>query len=422
LWDVFEAAKPRKQLDMFRKYADRSEELTQRFAEALARLSRQMLRKDLALACEIALTLQLHRCQTEFQVLDPLPMLRAEDGAELIASIADRATREHALEQLRQHEPAWVERYVAILGFESDARVLNRIYDCLQEVDAERLDALVRDTVTRPNSRARFFAWICREMLARPELEKRGDAAFLRRILDALTSEHFKGLHPGMRELFDVGKLGDAIIRKMSAEQAALLLKSLGREIGLEGHRKDSLRSLILQLHPGLEKRETDVLYVTVESLERKRAELEKLVREDIPQNTEEIRTAAAHGDLRENFEYKSARDRQEMLSSRAKTLHDELLRARTLDASQIDASVVRVGTCVTLQPANGNGRARQLTILGPWDSDPENDVLSYQAPSIESLLGKDQGDVVSFANQDWTVQKIAIWQQDASLSKDAHA
>ena len=58
-----------------------------------------------------------------------------------------------------------------------------------------------------------------------------------------------------------------------------------------------------------------------------------------------EIRKAAAHGDLRENFEYKAAREKQEMLSSRAKNLHDELRRARALDAGGIDASAIRVGT-----------------------------------------------------------------------------
>jgi transcription elongation GreA/GreB family factor len=416
LWEAFEAARPAEQLDIFRQHTDRSEDLTQRFAENLAQLSRQMLRKNPALATEISLTLQMQEAQTEFQRLDPIPLLRAADGATLISNIGDRATREVALDLLRQHEPTWIECFTEIVGTETDARVLSRLYDALQQEAPKELEALVRETFTRPSSRPRFFVWLCREMQSRPELLRRADGPLLRRIIDALTDESFKGLHASLRELFDVGRLVDHIVKEMSDRQAAQVLKSLEREIGLEGHRKDSLARLIHQLHPHLEQDDSDILYVTRESIERKRAELEKLVKQDIPQNTEEIRKAAAHGDLRENFEYKSARDRQEMLSSRAKTLHDELSRVRALDASQIDASVVRVGTRITLQPHNASGEPRHLTILGPWDSDPERDVLSYLAPSIEPLLGRSPGDTVSFANQDWTVQKIDVWR---SLDKD---
>jgi transcription elongation GreA/GreB family factor len=74
----------------------------------------------------------------------------------------------------------------------------------------------------------------------------------------------------------------------------------------------------------------------------------------------------------------------------------------------------------VTLQPHNVSGEARHLTILGPWDSDPENDVLSYLAPSIEPMLGKSTGDTVSFGNQDWTVQQIDVWRsQGVEPTKD---
>jgi transcription elongation GreA/GreB family factor len=373
-----------------------------------------------ALAAEISLTLQMQEAETEFQRLDPVPLLRAADGATLVSRIGDRATRELALDLLRQNEPAWVDCYTEILSSETDARVLGRLYDVLLQEAPDTLEMLVRETFTRPSSRPRFFVWLCREMQGREELLKRADGPLLRRIIDALTDESFKGLHASLRELFDVGRLVDHIAKEMSDQQAAQLLKSLNREMGLEGHRKDSLARLIHQLHPHLEEEDRDILYVTPEALERKRAELEKLVKQDIPENTEEIRKAAAHGDLRENFEYKSARDRQEMLSSRAKSLHDELARVRAIDASQIDPSVIRVGTRVTLQPHNVSGEARHLTILGPWDSDPENDVLSYLAPSIEPMLGKSPGDTVSFGNQDWTVQQIDVWRsQGAEPTKD---
>jgi transcription elongation GreA/GreB family factor len=128
-----------------------------------------------------------------------------------------------------------------------------------------------------------------------------------------------------------------------------------------------------------------------------------------LPRNAEEIRKAAAHGDLRENFEYKAARERHEMLSSRAKSLHDELRRARALDPATIDASRVRVGTRVVLEPQDGGSR-RALTILGPWDSDPKNGVVSYLAPAVQALLGKSPGDPVAFLDGRFVVASIEVW------------
>ena len=73
-------------------------------------------------------------------------------------------------------------------------------------------------------------------------------------------------------------------------------------------------------------------------------------------------------GDLSENFEYKSARQRAEYLSARVGKLQSELSNVRVLDPAQIDTSAVRVGTKVAL--SNGDIR-REVTILGPWESDP---------------------------------------------------
>ena len=122
------------------------------------------------------------------------------------------------------------------------------------------------------------------------------------------------------------------------------------------------------------------------------------------------VRRAAAHGDLRENFEYHAARQRQEMLSSRAKTLHDELQRARALDPASIDPSVIRVGTRVQLTALHAGEMPLHLTILGPWDSDPAQGIVSYLAPAVDALMGKRVGDAVRFGEQDFRVARIDVW------------
>ena len=149
---------------------------------------------------------------------------------------------------------------------------------------------------------------------------------------------------------------------------------------------------------------------MTQEALEKKRLEFEKLVREDIPHATKEIQRTREYGDLRENFEYHAARHRQEMLSSRAKTLHDELSAVRVIDPATVDASKISIGTRVTLRPKDGGEALLTLTILGQWDSDPAKNVLSYTSAAGALLLNAALGATVVFNEKDYVVDKIEVW------------
>jgi transcription elongation GreA/GreB family factor len=149
-------------------------------------------------------------------------------------------------------------------------------------------------------------------------------------------------------------------------------------------------------------------VFVSASALAARQAEFARLTTIDIPHNTEEIMKARAHGDLRENFEYHAARARQEMLSSRAKTLHDELQFARPIDFGRIDPSVVCIGTAVRLAPEE-DGEEVTVTILGPWDSDPAKNVLSYLAPAAAGLLGKKTGDKAVLNEKPYVVAGIEV-------------
>ncbi|HYK41897.1 MAG TPA: GreA/GreB family elongation factor, partial [Thermoanaerobaculia bacterium] len=129
----------------------------------------------------------------------------------------------------------------------------------------------------------------------------------------------------------------------------------------------------------------------------------------DLPANAEAMRTAKEHGDLRENFEYQSARQKHEYLSARIATLADELSRTRALDPARIDTAEVRVGTRVVLREIEG-GAERVAVILGPWDSRPEENVYSYQSEFAEGLLGRRPGDRVTLSGVPAEIVSISAW------------
>src|SRR5260370_17704028 len=86
-------------------------------------------------------------------------------------------------------------------------------------------------------------------------------------------------------------------------------------------------------------------IYATAESLTQKRAELEHLLKVEIPANKKAIQVAREMGDLSENFEYKSARQRDEYLSARVGKLQTELSNVRFVDPATVDTSAGRVAT-----------------------------------------------------------------------------
>ena len=146
------------------------------------------------------------------------------------------------------------------------------------------------------------------------------------------------------------------------------------------------------------QKRPDEILLVSWESLEKKKAELDDLIRNKIPQNLSDVKIARSYGDLRENFEYKSAKDLEKYLGHRRNALDKEINNARGTDFTGSDASKVNIGTIVTLtDPA---GKEIVMTVLGAWDSIPETKTVSYLSEVGKALVGREPGDTVQIRDE----------------------
>ena len=158
---------------------------------------------------------------------------------------------------------------------------------------------------------------------------------------------------------------------------------------------------------------EEEGLIVSQESFDAAKGEYEELLTKKIPENKEAIATAREHGDLKENSEYKMARQDQDILLSRKNELEVDLSRARVTDFTEATEDHVGIGSVVELKESS-TGKTHRYAILGAWDSDPENDVLSYKTPLAQALLGKENGTTVKTqigGNEEaWSVLKINRW------------
>lgn len=145
-------------------------------------------------------------------------------------------------------------------------------------------------------------------------------------------------------------------------------------------------------------------------SYDKKKLELEHLIDVEIPQNAKDIGEARELGDLRENAEFQYAKDKQKILNATMNKLEEEIRKAKIVSPSTFDASSVSFGTIVSIKDEIENAEFT-YTILGPWESEPEKDIISYTAPAIKEIYGAKEGETVEFfLNGDekkWTVLKI---------------
>ena len=205
-------------------------------------------------------------------------------------------------------------------------------------------------------------------------------------------------------------------------EELRDIMQKLMRTPVFEELNKRSLLGRIIRVHPEMQalvsgdsdvKQET--LVVSWESLEKRKNEFDELVNKRIPENIREISAAREHGDLRENFEFKAAKEMQRVLGRRRAETERELALARGTDFANPDTSAVALGTIVTIKDAT-DGHLDIYTILGAWDGDPEKNIVSYQSALAQAFIGHKVGEQVTvpteFGDRTIEIVKIEAWKK----------
>ncbi|OIR07312.1 transcription elongation factor GreA [mine drainage metagenome] len=200
--------------------------------------------------------------------------------------------------------------------------------------------------------------------------------------------------------LSDDHELIPDLLATADAETARDLANALMLNQGFEELTKKSLLARFIKIFPSIqslvageaESRE-EQLVVSRPSYERKRAEYDLIITKKIPENSKAIAVAREHGDLRENSEYKMAKQDQQVLMAQKANLERELSHARMTDFKDTATDQVGIGSVVVVR--NDAGATVSYTILGAWDSDPAQHIISYKTPFGQSLLGKKTGDRV---------------------------
>ncbi len=122
--------------------------------------------------------------------------------------------------------------------------------------------------------------------------------------------------------------------------------------------------------------------------------ELEQLKNEERANIAREIDKARELGDLKENAEYHSAKERQGLMEARIAELTDITGRAQVIDPSKLAHERVSFGSTVVLIDQDSDEELI-YTIVGVQESNPSKGLISIQSPMARALLGKEEGDEV---------------------------
>ena len=344
-----------------------------------------------------------------------------DEKRKLVTLIADLPAAKHK-RVFAEMPAAFGEEWPAIaidLAARGSTRVCTEAARLLEEKG--EVPALIKgiDREIRDHSiTSETLIWLCKERDG--AFADLVDARLLSSIISALERDQFdenkrdRRLHDLL--LNDKELLND-LVASATHEDMRNIMQKLMRTPVFEELNKRSLLGRIIRLFPEMQAlvsgdsdQKQETLVVSWESLEKKKIAFDELVNKTIPENVKEISVARSYGDLRENFEFKAAKEMQRVLGRRRSEMERDLSLGRGTDFANPDTTRVSIGTIVTLRDT-ATGGSEVYTILGAWDGQPEKGIVSYQSALAQALLSHAVAEQISIPTEhgDRTAEIVKI-------------
>lgn len=346
-----------------------------------------------------------------------------ENVEEVIEAIEIIALKKKALNLIKEHRKDWASIFLNLLTTISHSALKDFIFKELNKTATRKeLDELHKKILNHPEKSPEYFLWFFQKVVEDgkelPFSDNEGKCHLFESffvLLHRLEGQsEYKDIVRKMYNSFAGQRY--ALVRKIfeisTKEQIKefLLLASKCQTFG--DHDRSILRSLAAVVYPELNEQQTrskfldtNVIWTTDEALAKMQDKVRQIGTSEIVENAREIEAARALGDLRENSEYKFAREKRARLLGQLKTLSDQIQRARIITAEDIVDNEVGVGTIVVVQDSKGN--KTEYTILGPWEADADSNIVSFQSKFAQAMLGCKKSDAFTFRDEEFTVLDI---------------
>ncbi len=334
----------------------------------------------------------------------------------MLGEISILSFKKKVLQIVQKQEEKWPSFFLDLLLEVEPNLVRDYIFSELEKKVPELLKERLFVLVKTPSSYPEALVWCFQKVLegALPFIQKEQEKnpffeAFLILLAHLNGKEQYKNLAKKMTSTLTGRryKIVRDFLKNSSLEEAKeYLLLSTKCEWFTDSDLK-ILHSLAEVEHPSLSKEEVeeDVIWTTEEGYEKAKKRLEHITSSEAVQNAKEIEEARSYGDLRENAEYKAALEKRDRLQSEARFLSELLNQAKILRREDISLEEVQVGSRVICE--NQKGERVSYTLLGPWDANPEKNILSFQSKFAQAMKGKKRGDSFTFQGDSFVVKEI---------------
>ncbi|MEO0189789.1 MAG: hypothetical protein ABIL18_02285, partial [candidate division WOR-3 bacterium] len=345
------------------KCARENSEIFSEMIDLLISFANENYQKEPALALDVLYLCDEYKKPGINYTFDEL--LQIKGFEDLLLNLKNYDHKIKFLDEIKKREPQnWHKIFQQILTDSDDTKLIEEIEEQLTASGFE-LRALYKSVILMPQKFPKTFLYLLKK-IANGVFKEFTDPKYLPRLINNL--DHIKGAKQLFIKSFPLEKF-DEIIKNGVIDEIFKIKDALIKSNALKDYEKNDYLRIINYHFPQLFEKKEDYIYTTQESLIRKKNELEHLLSVEIPENKKEISRAREYGDLSENFEYKAAKERQDQLYQRLRTLESELQKAKIIDFNNVDTSKVGIGTKVILKNFQEDS-ILEYTILGPWDSD----------------------------------------------------
>ena len=133
---------------------------------------------------------------------------------------------------------------------------------------------------------------------------------------------------------------------------------------------------------------------ITRSGFEKLKKDLEYLKKVAVPENIRAIEEARGHGDISENAEYATAKERQSFIQGKIQEIENNLAISKVIDIENLSEEKVVFGSTVTIEDTE-TGERTAYNLVGPFESDIQQNKISVTSPIGKALIGKVAGDEV---------------------------
>ncbi len=341
---------------------------------------------------------------------------------EIVNSIEIISLKKRLLVRMKQVRSDWQDIYLSLFFIINPNPLRDYLLSELnKEKDLTKLTAKIDDLKNHPLSYPNVFVWYFQKIIGKkaqlPFSDQKGQNQFFEGFLILLDHLFQKPeSHELAKKMVHIlthnrYKIVRHVMDNASIEEVKEFLLLFSKCSLLSSQDIKIMYSLAQTVYPELKKdseveEKEDIVWTTAKGYNLVKDKVENIVNFQILENAKEIEEARAHGDLRENAEYKAALEKRQRLQNELQGLTENLNKAQILSKEIVRTDCVSVGTMVDCE--NPKGEIFVFTLLGPWDADPEKKIISFQSKLAESMTNLSIGDSFEFMNEKYVIKKIS--------------